>query len=407
MKKASTVAVAFTLSVAAVAGGIGFTAGASQAEAEKKPRPVVQNTFDPLGPPMHSTEHAGRTVHYSDTGEKDATPVVFMGGTGTTARASGMTEFLRTTRQKLGLRLISVERNGFGDTEYDAKLGFDDYTADVRAVLDELGIRKAAVVAISGGGPYAAHFAADAPERISSLHLAAALPPYGEKADYCGKSDAELREYFGEQIRDPRSWWGFPADSPMHKIPGFTDTAEGTAGARTTCAARRATPRRRSTNRSCTASVPAPTCRISGPPSSSTPGRRTPPCRRPPRPAGRRRSPPHRPCAATTTAATTCSTGTGTRSCWTWRATPTGRPCAPAARRGCCRTRRPNAHWRRAPRRAAAPGAEPALRPTPQAERPAAPRGGALSCPGCFPVSAVFLSRCFPVSVATLMSQLT
>lgn len=230
MKKASTVAVAFTLFVAAVAGGIGFTAGASQAEAEKKPRPVVQNTFDPLGPPMHSTEHAGRTVHYSDTGEKDATPVVFMGGTGTTARASGMTEFLRTTRQKLGLRLISVERNGFGDTEYDAKLGFDDYTADVRAVLDELGIRKAAVVAISGGGPYAAHFAADTPERISSLHLAAALPPYGEKADYCGKSDAELMEYFGEQIRDPRSWWGFPADSPMHKIPGFTDTAEEDGG---------------------------------------------------------------------------------------------------------------------------------------------------------------------------------
>lgn len=226
MKKASTAAVALTLSAAVVAGGVGFTAGASQAEADRKPAPAVQDDFDPLGPPMHETRHDGRTVHYSDTGEKGGTPVLFFGGTGTTARASGMTEFLRTTRQKLDLRLISVERNGFGDTEYDPKLGFADYTADVRAVLDKLHLRKAAVVAISGGGPYAAHFAADAPARIASLHLAAALPPYGAKADYCGKSDAELKKDFGEQIRDPRKWWGFPEDSPMHDIPGFTDRAE-------------------------------------------------------------------------------------------------------------------------------------------------------------------------------------
>ncbi|WP_344561193.1 alpha/beta hydrolase [Streptomyces axinellae] len=226
MKKASTAAVAFTLSVAAVAGAVGFTAGASHAEAGSRPEPVVQNEFDPLGPPMHQIEHAGRTVHYSDTGEKHGDPVVFMGGTGTTARAAGMTEFLRTTREKLNQRVISVERNGFGDTEFDKSLGFEDYTSDVKAVLDKLGVRKAAVVAISGGGPYAAHFAAEAPGRIASLHLAAALPPYGAKADYCGKSDKELTEYFGEQIRDPRKWWGYPADSPMHKIPGFTDTAE-------------------------------------------------------------------------------------------------------------------------------------------------------------------------------------
>lgn len=229
MKKASTVAAACTLAVAAVAGTIGFTAGASSAEARKRPEPVVQDEFDPLGPAMHELRHAGRTVHYSDTGRDSRTrgePVVFMGGTGTTARASGMTEFLRTTREKLGLRMISVERNGFGDTEFDKKLGFDDYTSDVRAVLDELGIRRARVVAISGGGPYAAHFAADEPQRVASLHLAAALPPFGKKSEDCGLDDAELREKLGEQIRDPRKWWAFPDDSPVRRIPGFTDRAE-------------------------------------------------------------------------------------------------------------------------------------------------------------------------------------
>ena len=229
-KSLSSAAVAVTLSVATAAGVVGFTVGASGASAEKRPVPRVQDSFDPLGPPMHQMKNAGRTVHYSDTGEKGAKPVVFMGGTGTTARASGMTEFLRTTRENLNERVISVERNGFGDTEYDGKLGFDDYTADVKAVLDKLGVEKASVIAISGGGPYAAHFAADAPSRVESLHLAAALPPYGPKSDYCGKSDAELKEYFGEQIRDPRKWWGYPEDSPMHKIPGFTDTAEEDGG---------------------------------------------------------------------------------------------------------------------------------------------------------------------------------
>lgn len=226
MKRASRAAVAFTVSAAAVAGAIGFTAGASGAAAEKRPAPVVQDEFDPLGPPMHQVKRGDRTVHYSDTGEKGAQPVVFMGGTGTTARAAGMTEFLRTTRENLNERVISVERNGFGDTEYTKGLGFKDYTADVEAVLDKLGVKNAAVVAISGGGPYAADFASRAPERVSSLHLAAALPPYGETSDYCGLSDEELNKQFGEQIRDPRKWWGYPEDSPMHKIPGFTDTAE-------------------------------------------------------------------------------------------------------------------------------------------------------------------------------------
>ena len=58
----------------------------------------------------------GRTIHYADTGEAGFRPVLFVGGTGTSACAFGMTEFLKSMRVQLKLRLITVERNGFGDT---------------------------------------------------------------------------------------------------------------------------------------------------------------------------------------------------------------------------------------------------------------------------------------------------
>jgi pimeloyl-ACP methyl ester carboxylesterase len=136
-----------------------------------------------------------------------------------------MTDFFRTTRADLGLRLISVERNGFGDTAYDPALGKADFARDALDVLDRLGVEKFRIVAISGGGPYAAELAARAPGRVSALHLAAALPPYGEKPAYCAMSDDALAAALEDSITDPRKWWAFPDDSPVKSIPGFADTA--------------------------------------------------------------------------------------------------------------------------------------------------------------------------------------
>ena len=94
----------------------------------------MQDAFDSLGPEVHAAKLSnGRTAHYSDTGNKNGKPVLFIGGTGTSARAAHMTDFFRTTREDLGLRLISVERNGFGDTAYDKKLGKADFADDALA----------------------------------------------------------------------------------------------------------------------------------------------------------------------------------------------------------------------------------------------------------------------------------
>ncbi|MFD9814446.1 alpha/beta fold hydrolase [Streptomyces sp. NPDC059080] len=212
---------------AVLLGGSAVASAAPSVPAGTDGRPArVQDEFDPLGPEVEAVRLAsGRTAHYIDDGPRDGRPVLFLGGTGTSARAAHMTDFFRSTRESLGLRLISVERNGFGDTAYDPHLGKADFAEDALAVLDRLGVRKVSVIAISGGGPYAAELAARAPQRIQALHLAAALPPYGARPDYCALSDEQLAAAVKDQIADPRVWWAFPDDSPTKRIPGFADTA--------------------------------------------------------------------------------------------------------------------------------------------------------------------------------------
>lgn len=117
------------------------------------------------------------------------------------------------------------------------------------------------MIAISGGGPYAAELAARAPGRIQALHLAAALPPYGEKPAYCALSDDALADAVKDSIADPRSWWAFPDDSAVKSIPGFADTAYEEGPGRTTSGARRPIRPHRCTSSGSTASVPGPTCR--------------------------------------------------------------------------------------------------------------------------------------------------
>ena len=186
-----------------------------------------QARFDALGPDVQALPGPkGRTVHFADTGEAGWRPVLFLGGTGTSARAFLMTGYLETLRRQLHLRLISVERNGFGDTAHDPTWGYDDYVGEVRAVLDHLGVARFAMVAISGGGPYAGHIAAAMPDRLISLHFAAALANVrSAELDTCRAPLADVAKGIAPTVQDPHRWWGYPPSSPTHQIPGFSDRA--------------------------------------------------------------------------------------------------------------------------------------------------------------------------------------
>src|SRR5699024_11023852 len=79
----------------------------------------LQDRFDPLGADVLTIPGNGRSIYCSGVAPADGTPVVFLGGSGTSLEAFQRTEFARTSREALGLRMISVERNGAGATAFD------------------------------------------------------------------------------------------------------------------------------------------------------------------------------------------------------------------------------------------------------------------------------------------------
>lgn len=175
----------------------------------------VPGRFDALRLVEHTHEAvSGRTVRFVDTGPVDGIPLLVLTGGGTSARAIELLEFARSLRECLGVRLIAVERNGFGRTTYQPDAGFAEYAADVWDVLDSLGVSRPSIAAISGGGPYSAHVVAAHPERVRSYHLT------------CAVSDLGLPvgpEVLETALADPVAWWIFPPGSSTHAIPGFAE----------------------------------------------------------------------------------------------------------------------------------------------------------------------------------------
>lgn len=186
---------------------------------------VEQRDFDPLGPTVRRTQvESGRAVHYIDEGEPSGIPLVFFGGAGTTVRAFGLLEFARSLRLQLGIRIVSVERNGLGQTAFDPGLGLAEHAADVWSLLERLGIHEASLIAISGGGPYCAHVALAAPGRVRSLHIACAFT----SPDGPLPASLDLEAI----AANPVSWWTYPPESVLHRVPGFADSCveEATRG---------------------------------------------------------------------------------------------------------------------------------------------------------------------------------
>lgn len=210
--------------------GSGVVLSAAPAQAtggHHHPRGIdLQEDFDVIGSEVHELTVDGRTSYYIDQGRASGRPVVFIGGQGTSLEAYQLSDFARTSRAALGLRMISVERNGFGESQLDLSLGYKDYNKEVLAVLDHLGVRKFGIVAISGGGAYAAQLAAAVPHRVISVHFAAASPMTlpNRPAPNCTRTLEERNEANIRWTHNPKDWWAVPG-SPVLKIPGWQATA--------------------------------------------------------------------------------------------------------------------------------------------------------------------------------------
>lgn len=196
------------------------------AEARDVPPAALPQAFDNIGTPVQSLTSAdGRKIVFTDTGEAGARTILFIGGAGTSARAAELVAFLDSMRRGLKLRLISVERSGFGDTPFDPRWGFDNYVSDVREVLDSRGVDRFVLVGISGGGTYAGHVAAGLADRLISVHLAAALSHLDAANPACTATSDQIAAILKPQVAAPRVWWALPPDGVVSHLPSFAERA--------------------------------------------------------------------------------------------------------------------------------------------------------------------------------------
>ncbi len=78
---------------------------------------------------------------------------------------------------KAGVRLITLDRPGYGGSTFQPHRRFLDWPADVLQVADRLGINTFAVAGHSGGGPYVAACAYALPDRVRAAAFICAAGP--------------------------------------------------------------------------------------------------------------------------------------------------------------------------------------------------------------------------------------
>jgi pimeloyl-ACP methyl ester carboxylesterase len=122
----------------------------------------------------------GRRLSYDDVGDPTGAPVVYLHGC----------PDCRLTRHPddrvaagAGVRLIAVDRPGYGTSDADEAGDENALADDVVALADELGVVRFAALGWSAGGPIALALAARHPERVAVAGVAAGQVPIDADSD--------------------------------------------------------------------------------------------------------------------------------------------------------------------------------------------------------------------------------
>ena len=121
---------------------------------------------------MELRQGDGRVIALEVVGDRDATPVLVCHGLADSRLAAS---WLRPAAEALGLCMIAPDRPGTGGTDRRQLDRLGDWAQEATLVLDALKVESAALLGISGGGPFAAACAVRIPGRVRSLMLLSAL----------------------------------------------------------------------------------------------------------------------------------------------------------------------------------------------------------------------------------------
>jgi pimeloyl-ACP methyl ester carboxylesterase len=116
-----------------------------------------------------------RVLGFAEYGDPEGRLVLWHHGTPGARRQIPLAG--RRAAERLGVRLVCVERPGVGDSTDHRYRSFRDWADDVAVVVEDLGHDEFAVVGLSGGGPYALACAHELPDRVTSVGLLGTVCP--------------------------------------------------------------------------------------------------------------------------------------------------------------------------------------------------------------------------------------
>ncbi len=112
----------------------------------------------------------GRVIAVEEYGDPAGAPVFYFHGWPASRLEAGLIP-------DVPVRLLSLDRPGYGRSSPQRGRTLLDWPADVAAVADRLGLKQFHVVGLSGGGPYAAACAYALPDRVLGAALVCPVPP--------------------------------------------------------------------------------------------------------------------------------------------------------------------------------------------------------------------------------------
>ena len=130
----------------------------------------------------------GRRIAYCEWGDRDGWPIFLCHG----APGSRVFGPDSKTTAEAGVRLITVDRPGYGRSDPKPGRQIRDWPADVAELAAALGIEEFDVAGHSSGGPYALACAAKFRGRVQRVALISCIAPYGEPSSEQADEDEEL-----------------------------------------------------------------------------------------------------------------------------------------------------------------------------------------------------------------------
>ena len=110
----------------------------------------------------------GRLVWFLDEGDREGVPVVFCHGSPSSRLAA--IDHVERVVARHG-RVIAPDRPGLGRSDPEVGRSLASWAGDVAELMNQLGLARFRILAVSGGGPYALALAWALPDRVERVAL--------------------------------------------------------------------------------------------------------------------------------------------------------------------------------------------------------------------------------------------